>query len=131
MKFNAKFLVAILTVTAGGMSLAPAAFAGEGGIAGAASFSLTNGQVTDAAVAAGIGKTSAYAGANNDLAGGLDAFAAGTGGAINMNNDSNYITSIGGVDATQLGTVQANTLTNQTINLNATSTGNGTFVNIR
>ncbi len=132
MKFNAKFLVAILTVTAGGMSLAPAAFAGEGGIAGAASFHLNNnGKVTDAAVAAAIGKTSAYAGANNDLDEGLDAFAAGTGGTINMDNDSNYIRSIGGENATQLGTAQRNNLTNHTINLNATSTGNGTFVNIR
>ncbi|MCP2727461.1 hypothetical protein [Limnofasciculus baicalensis] len=120
MKFNAKVLLAILTVTAGGVSLAPAAFAGEGGIAGAASFNLRGGAVTDAAVAAAIGKNAAYAGANNNH-GHIDAFAVGTGGRIVVDGDSNYVTIISEESSTGLEKKQANTLTNLTLDINSTS----------
>jgi hypothetical protein len=124
MKFNAKVLVAILTVTAGGMSLAPAAFAGEGGIAGAASFNLSGSAVTEAAVAAAIGKNAAYAGANAaGGAGALDAFAAGAGGdiAVDGSNGSNYITSITQESDTGVAIEQKNTLTNLTLDINSTN----------
>lgn len=124
MKFNAKVLLAILTVTAGGMSLAPAAFAGEGGIAGAASFNLSGSAVTGAAVAAAIGKNAAYAGANAAGNGGaLDAFAVGAGGTISVagSSGSNYVTGIIEESTTGLGTQQANTLTNLTLDINRTT----------
>ena len=122
MKFNAKVLLAILTVTAGGMSLAPAAFAGEGGIAGAASFRLNSGAVTEAAVAAAIGKNAAYAGANN-YGVTLDAFAAGAGGTITVDgsNSSNYVTSITQETDAGVAIQQANQLTNLTLDINSTS----------
>ncbi len=57
-------LVALVMITLGAMSISPNAQAGEGGIAAAAAFHIDpSGQVTDIAVAAGIGKTSAVAGA--------------------------------------------------------------------
>jgi hypothetical protein len=57
-------LVALVAIALGALSISPSAQAGEGGIAAAAAFHIDpSGQVTDIAVGAGIGKTSAVAGA--------------------------------------------------------------------
>ncbi|HEY9607745.1 MAG TPA: hypothetical protein V6C93_00185, partial [Allocoleopsis sp.] len=84
MNLKSKLLVNVLTVTAAALGFAASALAGEGGVAGSASFQLdpTTGNVENAAVAAAVGKDSAYAGSNNTRAGlfgyKLDAFAVGT-----------------------------------------------------
>ncbi|MEO0803185.1 MAG: hypothetical protein AAFY57_13020 [Cyanobacteria bacterium J06642_2] len=125
LKLNAALLSAI---AAGSLGFASAAFAGEGGIAGAASFIVdgTTGNVTEASVAAAIGKDTAYAGALTDStlggtsgAGATQAFAAGTGGDITFTGLDIFITSIG--PDTDRGTAQNNELTTQTVNINGLS----------
>ena len=80
-----KVLSAVVTATVLGMT--PAAFAGEGGIAGAAAFRIdpSNGAVVDVAVASAIGKTSAVAGAAfQERTGNFEAFALGTGAELDV-----------------------------------------------
>ncbi|HEY9596856.1 MAG TPA: hypothetical protein V6D33_04235 [Cyanophyceae cyanobacterium] len=97
MNLKSKILVNVITVAASALGLAASALAGEGGVAGSASFQLdpTTGNVQNAAVAAAVGKDSAYAGANNYPGFQLDAFAVGTGGDITTNGFTNYIQSVG------------------------------------
>ena len=69
---------------------------GVGGIAGSAAFNIgPGGGVTEATVAAAIGKDSAYAGSNAAGVGGtLDSFALGTGGSIAFHNDRVYLDAV-------------------------------------
>ena len=87
LKMRNKVISAV--VTAAVLGISPAAFAGEGGIAGSASFSLDrSGGVRDVAVASAIGKTTAVAGAVADpFAGVYEAYAVGTGGQVNLDTD--------------------------------------------
>lgn len=121
---NLKLNVAILSaVAAGTLGFVPAALAGEGGIAGAASFIMDGEVVTEASVAAAIGKDTAYAGAltDPDLGGSgvgtTQAFAIGTGGVVGFTGSDIFL-----LDVTQdddRATAQANELSVQTININA------------
>ncbi len=110
MNLKSKILVNVITVAASALGLAASALAGEGGVAGSASFQLdpTTGNVQNAAVAAAVGKDSAYAGANNYPGFQLDAFAVGTGGDISTNGFTNYIQSVG--PDVNRGVSQANNL---------------------
>ncbi len=100
---------------AGSFGLTSSAFAGEGGVAGSASFQLTGGSVTQASVAVAVGKSTAYAGAATPGGAGTEAFAGGTGGAITLTGTSIYIQSI--AEDTVLGTAQANELDASDINI--------------
>jgi hypothetical protein len=82
--------------------------ADEGGIAGAASFLLIGGVVTDASTAVAVGKSSAYAGSDTVTDTSTEAFATGTGGVITFTGNDIYIESI--AEDTALGTAQANDL---------------------
>ena len=108
MSCNTKVLLATAALMVGGLGLAPAALADQGGAAGAASFQLDGaGNVLNSSVAGAIGKVSAYAGTTNDtFLGTLEAFAVGTGG--NLNIDGVYVDAVG-FDP-DLGTAQANEL---------------------
>lgn len=123
MNLKSKLLVNFITVAVSALGLAASALAGEGGVAGSASFQLDpTGNVQNAAVAAAVGKDSAYAGANNypgflGFGSKLDAFAVGTGGQITTNGSTNYIQSVG--QDTNRGTYQANDL-NGMVDIDAT-----------
>lgn len=86
MKVNAKVLAAALAL--GSFGLAPAAFAGEGGAAGAAAFTVdATGNVRGAAVAAGVGKDNAAAAAFNDNFLGINsAYGVGSAGRTTLTN---------------------------------------------
>ncbi|MEO1134221.1 MAG: hypothetical protein AAFX40_16145 [Cyanobacteria bacterium J06639_1] len=124
---NLKLNVAILSaVAAGALGFVPAALAGEGGIAGAASFILDGESVTEASVAAAIGKDTAYAGALTDsgltadtAVGATQAFAIGTGGSIAFTGESIFFSDV--TDDVDRATAQANELSVQTINISALS----------
>lgn len=124
MNLKSKFFITVATVAASGLSLATSALAGPGvgGVAGSASFQLSpTGQVRNAAVAAGVGKDTAYAGANvrpGFLGPNLDAFAVGTGGSVTTSTFSNYVQSVG--PDTSRGTPQTNFMGGFT-NINATT----------
>jgi hypothetical protein len=64
-KINTKLILAVVAAFISFFGLASAAKAGEGGAAGAAAFSLSNNQVTGAAVSAAVGKQNAAATATN------------------------------------------------------------------
>lgn len=84
---KAKFLIAAAAITAGTLGLAPAAFAGEGGVAGAAAFTLNGGVVEGVAAAIAVGKQDAVAGATHDIAADANAAAAlGSAGVITVIN---------------------------------------------
>lgn len=102
-------------LVAGSFGIASSAFAGEGGVAGSASFQLTEGKVTQASVAVAVGKSTAYAGAATPGGTGTEAFAGGTGGAITLTGTSIYIQSIAA--DTVLGTAQANQLDASDVNI--------------
>jgi hypothetical protein len=102
-------------LVAGSFGITSSAFAGEGGVAGSASFQLTGAQVTQASVAVAVGKSTAYAGAATPGGTGTEAFAAGTGGLITLTGTSIYIQSIAA--DTVLGTAQANELDNNDVNI--------------
>ncbi|MEM6447498.1 MAG: hypothetical protein AAF704_13185 [Cyanobacteria bacterium P01_D01_bin.123] len=121
MKLNIAILSAI---AAGTLGFVPAALAGEGGIAGAASFILNGESVTEASVAAAIGKDTAYAGALTDPtlggfsgSGSTQAFAIGTGGSIGFTGIDIFISDVS--QDTNRATAQTNELTDQTINISA------------
>jgi hypothetical protein len=89
---NQLLTLAAIAITA--MIIAPSAQAGEGGIAAAAAFHIDpNGQVTDIAVAAGIGKTSAAAGAELNYSSVLTSTS--TSNSFNSSNTSNSSSSGG------------------------------------
>ncbi|MCW5206067.1 hypothetical protein VU08_03920 [Desulfobulbus sp. F5] len=90
--------------------------AGQGGIAGSASFQLTTGVVTSASAAVSVGKSTAYAGAATAV-GTTEAFAAGASGIVTLVPSKIYIDNIAA--DTVLGTAQANNLTGSTTNIAA------------
>ena len=105
---NNKLLSAVMTVTT--LSVTPAAFAGEGGIAGAAAFRLfPDGAVAEVAVASAIGKTSALAGAAFD-GDEFEAFALGTGAEFEFEGVTGLY--VDGYEESKSGleTAQANTI---------------------
>jgi hypothetical protein len=104
-------------LVAGSFGFSSSAFAGEGGVAGAASFQLTGGAVTQASVAVAVGKSTAYAGAATPGGIGTEAFAAGTGGAMTFSGNSIYIQSIDTENANRLGTAQVNQLDGNDVNI--------------
>ena len=111
-------LLLAAAVTTGLITLAPAAGAGEGGIAGSASFKLdaATGFVTDSSVAVAIGKSSAYAGATT-RDGITEAFAAGAAGELTLSGNSIYIQSISADTNDGLAVAQENTIGSD-ININ-------------
>ncbi|WP_009630518.1 hypothetical protein [Synechocystis sp. PCC 7509] len=85
MKLLTKTLYVCLTTVASISALSTNAMAGEGGAAGSAAFTIVEGSVTGVALAAAIGKQTAFAGAFNDAF--LEentAFAYGSAGVITI-----------------------------------------------
>lgn len=140
MIFNTKIVVALFAASAGILGVSSQAFAGEGGAAGAAAFSVNDGKVTGAAVSAATGKTNAAATATNvSVEAGIfgaslgftsnTATAVGSAGKITVTsknsdelgniNISGVVGKIeAGVDGTP-GTVQANQLNSNSLANNA------------
>jgi len=118
MNFKNKLAVALFAVTTGVFGLASGAFAGEGGAAGAASFSTDSlGNVTGGAVSAAVGKNNAAATATNTTSFGNTANTAsslGSAGSVNVITSSSPFggttTNISGGTDPNLATPQANTL---------------------
>ncbi|MEO1427628.1 MAG: hypothetical protein AAFS12_06010 [Cyanobacteria bacterium J06632_19] len=113
MKIYQKISISLFAATASLLSLSSAAFAGEGGAAGAAAFTINGTAVTGVAVAASVGKNDASAAAFNNVNDNFNsAFALGSAGAITMEGigDPNSAGMTGGADPA-LGTAQANDLT--------------------
>jgi hypothetical protein len=108
-------LVGLFTLT-----LAPLALAGEGGIAGAASFILDGSEVEEASVAVAVGKSTAYAGASTDVELGTEAFAVGTGGDIDVSDDSIYLSDVYAENAGTLDDPQENNINNNSIDIDIT-----------
>jgi hypothetical protein len=109
MSFSQKLIIILAAASAGALGLSSAAFAGEGGAAGSAAFTINSGSVTGVAVSAGIGKQDAFAGAFNNSDGENTAFAMGSAGTINVNTlGSMNVGSIGSSNDQDLGTAQAN-----------------------
>jgi hypothetical protein len=110
MSFSQKLVIILAAASAGALGLSSAAFAGEGGAAGSAAFTINSaGGVTGVAVSAGIGKQDAFAGAFNTSAGDNTAFAMGSAGTINVNTlGSIAVGTIGSSEDLALGTAQAN-----------------------
>lgn len=114
LNIKSKLFVAAALV-AGTFGFSSSAFAGEGGVAGSASFQLTSGVVTQASVAVAVGKSTAYSGAATPGGTGTEAFASGTGGTITFTGTSIYIQSI--AQDTALATAQANELNNNDVDI--------------
>ncbi|BAY88742.1 MULTISPECIES: hypothetical protein [unclassified Tolypothrix] len=128
MTFNTKIAVALFAASAGVFGVSSHAFAGEGGAAGSAAFSVdsSNGKLTGAAETAAVGKNNAAATATNVSIGGFQsntATAVGSAGKITVTiqnsdalediNISGVVSKIeAGVDR-KLGTAQKNQLTHQ------------------
>ncbi len=113
MKFSQKLSISLFAATASVLSLSSGAFAGEGGAAGAAAFTIDGGNVTGVAVAASVGKNDASAAAFNDVDNNFNsAFALGSAGNIDMQGIGDPIAAAmtGTVDP-ELGIAQANELT--------------------
>lgn len=126
MNFSSKVLVSVITIAASGFGFASNAFAGTGigGVAGSAAFDLdSNGNVTDVAVSAAVGKDTAYAGAVNDASDNtkIEAFAAGSGGLITLKDGSVYINTIAQDSARNAA--QTNAMTEGVFDINATGAG--------
>ncbi len=119
LKIKSQLLVAA-AVVAGSFGVATSAFAGEGGVAGSASFILDGVNVTEASAAVAVGKSTAYAGAVTNGGAGTEAFAGGTGGEITLTGSSVYIQSIAVEDALSLGAIQANQLDANDVNIDVT-----------
>jgi hypothetical protein len=133
-------LLVSLVAVASVIGIAPAAFAGEGGLAGAAAFTLDeNGNVNSVAVAAAIGKNDAYANATSITLNILgtpiyfnNAYALGSAGAIDAASvvvpngvpivGGLQLGSVNGGDDPALGTPQANTF--NLLNLVSPGVGN-------
>lgn len=107
--------------------LAASAFAGEGGAAGAASFTVQSGVVTGVAQASATGKNDAVAGASNTVNATIgivnSAYAFGSAGAITITNIGNPATiQITGSPDIALETLQANQMSSTTtINIGTSS----------
>lgn len=87
MQLKRNFALLLATSTIGIFGIASSAMAGEGGAAGSAAFTINSGSVTGVAVAAAVGKNSAFAGALNT--GTFNAaISLGSGGAIDTTIDS-------------------------------------------
>jgi hypothetical protein len=114
LNIKSKLFVAAALI-AGSFAFTSSAFAGEGGVAGSASFQLTAGAVTQASVAVAVGKSTAYSGAATPGGTGTEAFASGTGGAITLTGTSIYIQSI--AEDTALATAQNNQLDSNDVNI--------------
>lgn len=113
MKFGQKLFISLFAATTSLFSLSSTAFAGEGGAAGAAAFTIEGGVVTGVAVAAAVGKNDASAAAFNNVTDDFNsAFALGSAGAIQMTDIGNPESAamVGGEDPA-LTTAQANDLT--------------------
>ena len=130
MKFGKKLSISLFAATASLISFSSGAFAGEGGAAGAAAFTIDGTAVTGVAVAASVGKNDAGAAAfNNPGSDTTDpynsAFALGSAGNISiggMGDQTGTATTMAGALDTNLGTAQANELTgNATIRLGTAS----------
>jgi hypothetical protein len=120
-----RFFLGVFIVV-GSACFAPSVLAGEGGVCGAASFNLFDNsewsEVTEAAAAVAIGKTTAYARAKaSGEAGPLKAFAIGTGGKISSEPNGIYIGSIAQESSDGLLKSQSNDISND-ININVLST---------
>jgi hypothetical protein len=113
-------LVAIGAAVFGFASSALAA--GQGGIAGAASFLLPGGAVSNAAAAVAVGKSTGYANANTMNLGVAQAQAAGAAGVLSLDTATAYITSIAAEDVATLPTPQANAITATSTNIDAINT---------
>jgi hypothetical protein len=85
MKLNQKLAIAFLAVGTGVFGLSSGAFAGSGGAAGSAAFTVTGDKVTGVAVSAAVGKDNAAASAFNS-GGNNSAYALGSAGTISINN---------------------------------------------
>ncbi|MEM6753994.1 MAG: hypothetical protein AAF630_13580 [Cyanobacteria bacterium P01_C01_bin.38] len=130
MKLCQKLSISLFAATASVLSLSSGAFAGEGGAAGAAAFTIdaTTGNVNGVAVAASVGKNDASAAAFNDNTADFNsAFALGSAGSIQMTDIGNPATAaMIGEEDPALTTEQANDLTgNATIQL---GTGDGDVI---
>jgi len=112
-------LVAIGAAVFGFASSALAA--GQGGIAGAASFLLPGGVVSSAAAAVAVGKSTGYANANTMTAGTAEAQAAGAAGVLALDTATAYITSIAAEDVTTLPIPQLNAITATSTNIDASN----------
>lgn len=109
MSFSQKLVIIFAAASAGALGLTSAAFAGEGGAAGSAAFTITDSVVTGVAVSAGIGKQDAFAGAFNSSTGDNTAFAMGSAGTINVNGlGSMSVDSLGSSNDQDLTLAQAN-----------------------
>ena len=86
MKLIQKLSISLFAATASVLSFSSGAFAGEGGAAGAAAFTIDDtGSVTGVAVAASVGKNDASAAAFNDVTAEFNsAFALGSAGKIDI-----------------------------------------------
>jgi len=116
MKFSQKLSISLFAATASVLSFSSGAFAGEGGAAGAAAFTIEGGVVTGVAVAASVGKNDAGAAAfNNPDTSYNSAFALGSGGKVsfgNMGAEDGTTTMEGETEtAANLAVEQANDLT--------------------
>ncbi|MEL6459308.1 MAG: hypothetical protein AAFQ91_13775 [Cyanobacteria bacterium J06621_15] len=130
MRFGQKLSISLFAATASVLSFSSGAFAGEGGAAGAAAFTIndTSGNVTGVAVAASVGKNDAGAAAFNMIDANSNplnsAFALGSGANIDMQNigAGDGTQSMTGALDTNLGTAQVNELTGKaTIQLGTAS----------
>ncbi|MGB3757377.1 MAG: hypothetical protein WBA07_13535 [Rivularia sp. (in: cyanobacteria)] len=117
MNFCQKLSISLFAATASVLSLSSGAFAGEGGAAGAAAFTIDGTAVTGVAVAASVGKQDAGAAAFNMIdvnANPLNsAFALGSAGVITMENigAGDGTQSIAGSADADVTTVQGNSFT--------------------
>jgi hypothetical protein len=120
LNIKSKLLVAAALV-AGSFGVNSSAFAGEGGVAGSASFQLdgaaTN-TVTQSSVAVAVGKSTAYAGAATPGGTGTEALSTGASGLITFSGLSIYLQSVDAdTVAGGLGTAQINELDNNDVTI--------------
>ena len=113
MKFSQKLSISLFAATASLLSFSSGAFAGEGGAAGAAAFTITGTEVTGVAVAASVGKNDAGAAAFNDVDAQFNsAYALGSAGKIDIVGMGDPTAAgMAGEQDPDLATAQANDLT--------------------
>jgi len=127
MSATPQLAIACFAVFTSVFGLSTGAFAGEGGAAGAASFTVNSGVVTGVAQASAIGKNDAAAGASNTVNSSISivnsAYALGSAGAITITNIGNPATiQITGSADTAIETLQTNQLSSgTTINIGTSS----------
>ncbi len=108
-----------VAVATGLLCSANTSFAGEGGVAAAISVHIdtATGMVDFTSAAMAVGKTTAYAISEAGTTY-TAAIAVGTGGALTIDTEKGYVSSVAEESAASLATAQANTLT-ETINIDA------------